>query len=76
MLVISDGIHKALVKIANREDLGLLCLSMPFWQLTVQNFRSFTIYSLSKHLSLFMRFWDFLHRHAAKAEMRLCIRGV
>ena len=37
MLVIRAGIHKMLVRIANREDLkeqsdmGLLCLSRPFW---------------------------------------------
>ena len=44
MLVFRAGIHKMLVRIANREDpdqtsspkqsdLGLLCLSMPFWKL-------------------------------------------
>ena len=51
------GIHKLLVRIANREDpdqtasfemkqsdLGLTCLSMPFWQATnVQTFRTFTV---------------------------------
>ena len=53
MLVIGGGIHKTLVRIANREDpvqtafesrLGLHCLSRPFWQATsVQNFRIFTV---------------------------------
>ena len=43
------GIHKMLVRIANRKDLdktdlGLHCLCMPFWQTTsVRNFRTFTI---------------------------------
>ena len=39
MLVIRAGIHKMLVRIANREDpdkkqydLGLHCLTRPFWQ--------------------------------------------
>ena len=52
MLVFRVGIHKLLVRIANREDpdlkkksdLGLLCLSLPFWQATsVPNFRTFTV---------------------------------
>ena len=51
MLVIGAGFHKLLVRIANREDrdqkqsdLGLCCLSVPFWQATsVGNFRTFTI---------------------------------
>ena len=39
MLVFSAGIHKMLVRIANREDpdksdLGLCCLSWPFGQAT------------------------------------------
>ena len=43
------GIHKMLVRIANRNDpdqtnLGLHCLCMPFWQTTsVRNFRMFII---------------------------------
>ena len=39
-------LSRMLVLIANREDpdLGLHCLSMPFWQATsVQNFRTFTL---------------------------------
>ena len=53
-LVSRAGIHTVLVRIANREDpdktasptdLGLFCLSRPFWQATsVQIFRTFTIY--------------------------------
>ena len=38
--------HKMLVLIANREDpdLGLRCLSRPFWLATsVQNFRTFKL---------------------------------
>ena len=58
MLVIKAGIHKMLVRMANMEDtntvirlllqdLGLHCLSVPFWQATsVQNFGTFTIYIL------------------------------
>ena len=51
MLVFKAGIHKILVRIANREDsdqtassdLGLPCLSRPFWQATlVRDFRTFT----------------------------------
>ena len=50
-LVFRAGIHKMLIRIANREDpdqkqsdLGLCCLSRPFWQETsVRNFRTFTI---------------------------------
>ena len=36
MLVFRVDIHKMLVRIANREypDLGLPCLSIPFWQTT------------------------------------------
>ena len=36
MLVSRAGIHKMLLRIANREfaDLGLHCLSLPFWQAT------------------------------------------
>ena len=52
MLVIRAGIHKLLVRIANRadpnqkqSDLGLCCLSRPFYQATsIVNFRTFTIY--------------------------------
>ena len=55
MLVFRAGIHKFLVRIANREDLdqtasteavrpGLPCLPKSFWQATsVQNFRTFTV---------------------------------
>ena len=52
MLVITAGIEKMHVRIANRKDpdqkkqsdLGLCCLSRPFRQATsVQNFRTFTI---------------------------------
>ena len=41
-----SGIHKTFIRIANREDpdLGLLCLSRPFWQATsVRNFRTFAV---------------------------------
>ena len=40
MLVSLTGIQKMLVRIANREypDLGLHCLSRPFWQTTCINF--------------------------------------
>ena len=54
MFVSRAGNHTVLVRIANREypdqtasstDLGLPCLSRPFWQATsVQIFRTFTIY--------------------------------
>ena len=47
MLIIRARIHKLLVKIANKEDpdLGLSCLSRPFWEATsVQNFRTFTVF--------------------------------
>ena len=47
ILVFMAEIHKILVRIANREDtdLGLSCLSTPFWQATsVQNFRAFTVH--------------------------------
>ena len=49
MLVIRTGIHKMLFRISNWEDpdqtdLGLHCLSGPFWQATsVQNFRTFAV---------------------------------
>ena len=51
MLVIRAGFLKMLVRIANREDLdqkqsdlGLCCLSVPFWKATsVGNFRTFNI---------------------------------
>ena len=50
MLVIRADVHKMLVRIANREDpfqsadLGLHCLSKPFWQANiVQNFRTFSV---------------------------------
>ena len=51
MLVIMVEIHKMLARIANREDpesdLGLHCLSRPFWQATsVRNFRTFTVGAL------------------------------
>ena len=47
MLVFRAGIQKILVRIANREDLGLPCLSKPFWQATsVRNFRTFTIHAV------------------------------
>ena len=61
MVVIRTGIHKMLVRIANREDpyqttldLGLHFLSRPFfWQATsVQNFRTFTLVNLSCPLFL------------------------
>ena len=48
MLVINAGIHKMLVRIANREDpdLGLLSLSRPFWQTaSARNFRTFTVWA-------------------------------
>ena len=61
MLAFRAGIHKFLVRIANREDktlirlllkkqpdLGLPCLSRPFWQATsVQNFKTFRILTIS-----------------------------
>ena len=50
MLVISAGINQMLVRLANRKDpdLGMHCLSRPFWQVTsVQNFRTFTVYLTS-----------------------------
>ena len=51
MLVIRAGIHKMLIRIANREDpdqkqsdVSLSCLSKPFWQTpSVPNFRTFTL---------------------------------
>ena len=51
MVVIRAGINKMLVRIANREDpdqtqsdLGLHCLSRPFWLATsVQKFRASTV---------------------------------
>ena len=51
MLLFRAGIDKMLARIANREDpdgkkqsdLGLRCLSRPFWQaLSVRDFRTFT----------------------------------
>ena len=50
MLVRRTGIDKMLVRIANRKDLlqkqsdlGLHCLSMPFWKAnSVRNFTTFT----------------------------------
>ena len=57
MLVIRAFIHKMLVRIANREDpdqtasspdLGLHCLSRPFYQaISVVNFRTFTVVTLT-----------------------------
>ena len=47
MLIIRAGTHKMLVRIANKEDpdLGLCCLSRPFWMATsVQNFRTFALF--------------------------------
>ena len=55
MMVFRAGIHKMLVRIANREepdqtaslkaDLGLPCRSRPFGQAaSIQNFRTFNIY--------------------------------
>ena len=50
MMVNRARTHKLLVRIANREyqkqsDLGLLCLSRPFWQATnVRKFRTFTVF--------------------------------
>ena len=52
MMVWRAGIHKILVKMPNREDpdqtasdLGLFCLSRPFWQETsVKKFIEFTVY--------------------------------
>ena len=56
MLDFKAGIHKMLLRIANREDhnqtasleqsdLGLHCLSRPFWKATsTQNFRTITVY--------------------------------
>ena len=49
MWVIRAGIHKILLRIANREDLDqtdlvLRCLSMPIWLATsVRNFRTLTV---------------------------------
>ena len=59
MLVIRAGIHKMLVRIANREgpdqkkqsDLGLPCLSRPFWHgFSVRNLRTYTIYPIIQSL--------------------------
>ena len=51
ILAFRDGIHKMLARIANSKgpdqtasDLGLCCLSRPFWQANnAQNFRTFTV---------------------------------
>ena len=46
LLAFRAGIHKTLTRRANREnpDLGLCCLSRPFWQPTsVRNFRTFAV---------------------------------
>ena len=53
LLVTRAGIHKMLVRIANREDPdqtasdpGLRCLPMPLWQATsVRNFKTFAVLS-------------------------------
>ena len=50
-MFIRAGIHKMFVKIANMEDLkqsdlDLLCLSRQVTTNSVQNFRTFTLYSL------------------------------
>ena len=59
MLVIKAGNHKMLVRIAKREgpdqkkqfDLGLPCLSRPFWQATsVRNFRTYAIMPIIQSL--------------------------
>ena len=43
MLVFRAGINKMLIRIANM-DLGLQCLSWPFWQATsVRSFRIFNV---------------------------------
>ena len=59
-MVFRAGTHNLLVRGANREDpdhtavlkqsdLGLRCLSKPFWQATsVENFRTFTVYRKNK----------------------------
>ena len=50
MLLFSAGIQKMLVRIDNQKqsDLGLCCLSWPFWQATtVQNFRASTEESIA-----------------------------
>ena len=54
MLAVRDGIHKMLVRIANSEDpdLGLPCMSRPFWQATsVENFRAFTVCTVLPNFS-------------------------
>ena len=48
MLVFRTGIHNKMLVMQNskqkQSDLGLHCLSWPFWQATsVQNFRTFTV---------------------------------
>ena len=46
MLVIRAGIHKMLVRIANREDPDQTALLILFWQATsVQNLRTFSVIS-------------------------------
>ena len=69
MLVIRIGIHKMLVRIANRKDpdqtaseeavwSGLHCLSRHFWQATsVRNFRTFTIVTLCLLVAKFVVCW-------------------
>ena len=64
MLVMRAGIHKMLVRIANREtlirlllqrqfDLGLHCLPMPFWQATsALTFKPFTIHLKIEYSSI------------------------
>ena len=64
MMVIRAGIHKMLVRIANREDpdqtasqsdLHLGCLSMPIWQASsVQNFKIFTVHVIFMRKSLYV----------------------
>ena len=53
MSLIMAGIHKMLVTTANREDpdLGLHCLSRPFWQDTsIRKFRTFIIWFIERIL--------------------------
>ena len=73
MLIIRAGTHKTHVRIANREDpdqtadeeaviqsdLGLHCLSRPFWQATsTQNFKCFKILNTSFSLSVLKNCWS------------------
>ena len=53
MLVIGARIHKMLNRIANRKDfdLGLRCLSRPFWQVTCDIYDN-----MKQALALFMNF--------------------